>query len=415
MAAAHRTITRAGVYGVGFLTKSAQFGMIAISVPLLVDRGVPIRYIGAVLGAAAVGSALAQLVVGKLVDRLGPWAASVAGCLTAAIGLALFAASGKSWEVMAIGEFIQSTGIAANGNSLRTAIALANRGTEEKAYGRFSAVQTAGSLFGPLLLGLIATDSTNVTPWFAAGCCAAAAAVGVAGGTGLRTAAQQGQGAQEDEASQAPSLRYVTGLIAPMALLVVAISASYGIYAVAWGILLHDHGASNSVIAWSFGVFSIPMMISSARVEKVLPKVDRRWVCSGAIVGLAAFAFAYAVMTEIWLIIGLSLIEGLVFGIAIPLVHSHIAETLPEGTHGRGFGVIGAADAVAMALGTGFAGVVIAYGGTPFAFRVGAGACLVAVAAGVAEFKRRDRAAARAAGTEAAAAQESLSEPVTTM
>lgn len=412
MGAAKKTINSAGVYGVGFLTKSAQFGMIAISVPLLVDRGVPVRYIGVVLGTAAVGSALAQLVVGRLVDRLGPWTASVVGCLTAAVGLALFAASGRSWELMAIGEFIQSTGIAANGNSLRTAIALANRGREEKAFGRFSSVQTAGSLFGPLLLGVIATDSTNVTPWFAAGCCAAAVVVGAMTGTALRPAVPEA--AEAEQASQTPSLRYVTGLIAPMALLVVAISASYGIYAVAWGILLHDHGASNSVIAWSFGVFSIPMMISSARVDKVLPKVDRRWVCSGAIVGLAAFAFAYAVMTEIWAIIGLSLVEGLVFGIAIPLVHSHIAETLPEGTHGRGFGVIGAADAVAMAIGTGFAGVVIAYGGTPFAFRVGAAACLVAVAAGVGEFRRRDRAAAAAAAA-GVTAKEPVSEPVTTM
>ncbi|MFD6076305.1 MFS transporter [Streptomyces hydrogenans] len=391
------SLSRWGMYGVGFLTRAASFGMVAISVPLLLERGVPLSFIGVILAAAAVGSAGAQLLVGRLADRLGPWGASVGGCVIAAVGLVVFAAAGESWPVLSAANFVLNAGLASASNSLRTATAMAAEdGKEERAFGSLSSAQTAGGLFGPLVLGLIATDSMTITPWFAAGCCIAGALVAALS----RVTVPLGQPSDDDKAGASTvTLRTIAPIIAPLLLLVVAISASYGIYAAAWGVLLHDRGASNAVIAWSFSVFSVPFMLVAARADKVLPRVDRRWVLAGAIIGLALIAFAYAALQSVWAIVGLGLLEGAVFGVAMPLMHSQVAVMLPPGSHGRGFGLVGAADQVAVAVGSGVAGLVLTYGGASFAFRVGAVVCLVAVAVGITALRMRDRKNARVSDT----------------
>ncbi|MFC7483212.1 MFS transporter [Luedemannella flava] len=87
---ARESISPRGAYTVTFLARASQMGTIAIVAPYLLDRGVPVGYIGVVMVFAALGATAAGLVSGKLVDRFGAWRALVCGLMVAVIGVLAF-------------------------------------------------------------------------------------------------------------------------------------------------------------------------------------------------------------------------------------------------------------------------------------------------------------------------------------
>ncbi|HKS99909.1 MAG TPA: MFS transporter, partial [Rugosimonospora sp.] len=122
-AASPEYVSLPGAYLIAFLSRASGMGMIAMIGPYLLDRGVPVRFIGVVMVFSALGSAASGLVAGRVVDRFGPWRAMVGGLLTALAGVAVFV-SVPWWPLLAPAYLITTGGSAASGNAVRTTIGL---------------------------------------------------------------------------------------------------------------------------------------------------------------------------------------------------------------------------------------------------------------------------------------------------
>ncbi|HEX3956089.1 MAG TPA: MFS transporter, partial [Trebonia sp.] len=178
-----------------------------------------------------------------------------------------------------------------------------------------------------------------------------------------------------------PSMFQVVRAILPITALVTTTATMYGIYATVWGVYLRGLGASNPVIAWSFTATMVPVVLLSPHARRVLPRAPRWLVAGTATLCLGLLAFVYSITTEVWVAIVVSVIEGVLMSVSIPLTYALVSKQAPKGGLGRAFGATAAADAVSSGLGTAVAGVLIALGGVAFSFRLAGGYCVVGTSA----------------------------------
>jgi MFS family permease len=392
------SISPRGAYSVTFLTRASQMGTIAIVAPYLVDRGVPVGYIGAVMVFAALGSAAAGLVSGKVIDRFGAWRALVCGLSVAVVGVLAFIFA-PAWPLMGPAYLVSAAGTGTANTALRTAIALGTpKERHERTFGTLNSVGTTGALIGPLLVGLVVVDGTAAAPWFATAMLSTATVVAFL----LRRPAVPDGAPPPSKKGSAPAdgpatMASVGRAIAPIVALVTTSATMYGVYAVLWGLFLRGLGASNLVIAWSFVATMIPVVLLSRYADRVLPNTNRWLVSGGAAILLGLLAFAYAYTGTVWLAIVLSVVEGLLMAVAVPVTYALIARHAPAGGTGRAFGITSAADSISSGLGTTLAGVIIATGGVAFAFQLAGAYCVVGTAVALIWWSRRHRTAAAAA------------------
>ncbi|MEV7968126.1 MFS transporter [Sphaerisporangium sp. NPDC088356] len=382
VAAAPHSVTLWGAYAVTFLLRCSQMGTIAIIVPYLLDRGVPVAMLGTIMICSAFGSALSNLVTGRLVDRFGAWRSLVGGCFIAFLGAVIFLV--VSWlPAMAASYLITTGGMAAAGNALRTTIGLGTPAAEhERTFGRFNSIGTAGALVGPLMVGLIVIDGTAAAPWFAVAALGSASVLGLlsrkpAIPSELRKTVE---GKEEEDAPAKVSLLDVLRAVGPVIALVSATATMYGVYAVLWGPFLRELGAADPIIPWSFTATMLPVVLLSPHANKVLPRTPR-WLVVGVVTAmLGALAFVYSMTTSIWMAIVISVVEGVLMAISVPLTYALITKLAPPAALGRAFGVASASDSISSGIGTSIAGVLIAAGGVSFVFELAGAYCVAGTA-----------------------------------
>ena len=386
--AAHSISPRAA-YAVSFLARASQMGTIAIVGPYLRDRGVPVAYIGAVMVFSAIGAAIAGLVAGRMIDQFGAWRALVWGLVIAVLGVLAFTFA-PAWPLIAPAYLISSAGASTAGNALRTAIALGTpQEQHERTFGTLSSVGTAGALVGPLLVGLVVIDGTEAAPWFAVAMLSIAAVTSYL----LKRPAvtQPGEPVGDGAAENPPHLVSFGRAVAPIIALVTTTATMYGVYAVLWGLFLRDLGASDLVIAWSFVATMLPVVLLSRYADRVLPGTNRWLVAGGSSILLGSLAFIYAYTDAVWLAIVVSVVEGLLMAVSIPLTYALIAKHAPAGGTGRAFGIATAADSISSGAGTMTAGILIATGGIAFGFQVAGTYCVAGTTVALLWWARRNR------------------------
>jgi|GEM_PF-5331237 len=389
------TVAIRGAFAVTFLLRSSQMGTIAIIVPYLLDRGVELAMLGTIMVCSAFGAAAANLITGRLVDRLGAWRALVAGCAVAFLGAIAFVLI-SFLPAMAAAYLLTTGGMSAAGNALRTTIGLGTLATEhERIFGRFNSVGTAGALVGPILVGLVVIDGTAAAPWFAVAALGSAGVVSLlsrrpAVPVELRKSTDNPENADKtdepgvdghaaDAAAKTSSLDVIRA-IGPVVALVSATATMYGVYAVLWGPYLRELGAADPIIPWSFTATMLPVVLLSPHAAKVLPNTPR-WLVVGVTTALlGCLAFAYAMTTSIWLAIVISVVEGVLMAISVPLTYALITKLAPPAALGRSFGMASASDAVSSGIGTSIAGVLIAAGGVAFVFQLAGAYCVLGTA-----------------------------------
>ncbi|MCW2878140.1 MAG: hypothetical protein JWQ95_2240 [Sphaerisporangium sp.] len=378
------SVTLWGAYAVTFLLRCSQMGTIAIIVPYLLDRGVPVAMLGTIMICSAFGSALSNLITGRLVDRFGAWRALVGGCVIAFIGAVTFLM--VSWlPAMAASYLITTGGMAAAGNALRTTIGLGTPADQhERTFGRFNSIGTAGALVGPMMVGLIVIDGTAAAPWFAVVALGTASVFGLlsrkpAIPADLRRTVDRA----DEEPETAPvklSLLDVLRSVGPVIALVSATATMYGVYAVLWGPFLRELGAADPIIPWSFTATMLPVVLLSPHANKVLPNTPR-WLVVGVVTAmLGALAFVYSMTSSIWMAIVISVVEGVLMAISVPLTYALITKLAPPAALGRAFGVASASDSISSGVGTSIAGVLIAVGGVSFVFQLAGAYCVAGTA-----------------------------------
>ncbi|MEV4443166.1 MFS transporter, partial [Streptomyces sp. NPDC049577] len=177
-----------------------------------------------------------------------------------------------------------------------------------------------------------------------------------------------------------PPPRALLGLVWPTALLLLGITALYGGYSVVWAVYLRGLGAPDALVAWSAACIALPALLLSPRAGRVLPGVPRTTLLRGAALLLGGCALLYPLTGSVAAALALSLTEGVLLAVALPLISAQVARDAGPGRTARAFGVLGTADALGSGLGTAAAGTLLAQGGTAYAFRFCGVLCLLCAA-----------------------------------
>ncbi|WP_460072523.1 MFS transporter [Streptomyces sp. YKOK-I1] len=167
----------------------------------------------------------------------------------------------------------------------------------------------------------------------------------------------------------------------PLLVLLFGVTALYGGYSVVWAVYLRGLGARDAVVAWSAACLALPALVLSPRAGAVLPRVSRPVLIRCAALVIGCCACLYPLVGSVAAAIALSLTEGILLAVALPLISAQIARDAGPGRTARAFGLLGTADALGSGLGTALGGALLAQGGAGEAFRFSGVLCLLCAAA----------------------------------
>ncbi|MFD9431896.1 MFS transporter [Streptomyces sp. NPDC060002] len=385
------------VTAVAFLARASQLGLFSAETLILLDRGVAKSAIGLVMAAAAAGGALAQLAAGRWGHRRRTTRMTLLGTVVQSAGCLAFATLTPWWS-LAAADFLLMAGAALTATGLRATLAAHAPGGRgpgpdqlERAYGRLTAAQMLGALVGPLGAGAVLLHGgTTGAAWAATAVALTAAAVaGTADRRERATASDSGARLSAREKLPAPALpepaagppSALLGTLWPPLVLLFGITALYGGYSVVWAVYLRDLGARNALIAWSAACLALPALVLSPRAGAVLPRVSRHARIRCAALLLGCCACLYPLVGSVAAAVAVSLAEGVLLAVALPLVSAQVARDAGPGRTARAFGFLGTADALGSGLGTALGGALLAQGGAADAFRFSGVLCLLCAAA----------------------------------
>lgn len=398
------------VLATAFLARTSQLGLFSAETLILLDRDVAKEHIGLVMTAAAAGGAVAQLAVSRWGHRCRTARITLLGTLLQSVGCLAFAVLTPWWS-LAGADFLVMAGGALTGTGLRASLATDGVDGErtsrlERAYGRLTAAQMLGALTGPLGAGAALLHGGDGAAWYATA--VAVGAMAVAG-----TAARRESAAVRTEPSPAPSsaLRSqapvrpdpgsapvspgtLFGLLWPALVLLSGVTALYGGYSVVWAVYLRGLGAPDTVVAWSMACVALPALVLSPRAGSLLRRVPRTTLIRCAALLLGGSACLYPLVDSTVVAVVLSLVEGALLAVALPLISAQVARDAGPDRTARAFGALGAADAFGSGLGTAVAGVLLAQGGAGPAFRFSGVLCLVCAALSLVPTRSASKAAA---------------------
>ncbi|MFD6298685.1 MFS transporter [Streptomyces sp. NPDC060235] len=412
------------VLATAFLARTSQLGLFSAETLILLDRDVATDRIGLVMTAAAAGGALAQLAVSRWGHRSRTTRITLLGTFLQSVGCLAFAVLTPWWS-LAAADFLVMAGGALTGTGLRAALATdrsdvsspsagrsearsvegeAERTSRlERAYGRLTAAQMLGALTGPLGAGAALLHGSGGAAWYATA--VGVAAMAVAGSAVRRekvhTATRPDapsrirSGTDPTQPSARPDRRAVVrrgpnpaplsggslfAQVWPALVLLFGITALYGGYSVIWAVYLRALGAPDVVVAWSMACLALPAFLLSPRTGALLRRVPRTTLIRCAAFLLGASACLYPLVDVTGVAVALSLVEGVLLAVALPLISAKVARDAGPDRTARAFGALGAADALGSGLGTAVAGVLLAQGGAGLAFRFSGVLCLVCAA-----------------------------------
>lgn len=372
-----------------FLARTGQLGLFSAETLILLDRGVPKDRIGLVMTAAAVGGALAQLAAGRWGHRCRSPRTTLLGTVLQTAGCLAFTAF-TAWWSLAAADFLLMAGAALTSTGVRATLASdpptgADTGPErlERAYGRLTAAQMLGALAGPLGAGAALLYGGTGAAWFASAATVAALAVAAAAARRPGVVVPPAAGARPRPAlpSAGPAAVVLLGRLWPALVLLLGITALYGGYSVVWAVYLRGLGARDSLIAWSAACLALPALLLSPRAGSVLPRVPRTRLIRCAALLFGGTACLYPLLHTTAAAVALSLAEGVLLAIALPLISAKVARDAGPVHTTRAFGLLGAADALGSGLGTAVGGALLALGGAASAFRFSGALCLLCVLA----------------------------------
>jgi hypothetical protein len=141
----------------------------------------------------------------------------------------------------------------------------------------------------------------------------------------------------------------------------VGTSFLYGANIVLWGLYLKGLGANASLTAWSFALFSVPMVILAPRAGRLWGNVPRTIAIPLGAAALGAMAVVYGLVTVLPLAVGLTLVEGSLMALAMPITAAQIPLVVPERDIPRGYAMFGALDTTFGVIGTAGGGALVGF------------------------------------------------------
>ena len=347
---------------------------ICAPLPLLVEvqkaAGVRTSELGVIAGAAFLGGLLGQIFLSRFADRGHTRLLLVAGLTLAATGLVWFGLARGFWGLLGA-RFLLGLGDGCFIPAARATVAALDASRVGVNMSRLSAAELSGVLVGPVLAVLLA-DNVGLTATFLSFGIALAMLIPLVAGVDL--------GHVTSHAGPATPLRSLLGRpgIQRAALLYMAMYLPVGAYDVLWARYLHDRGASSTLVAVSFVLYSLPYILLSGAAGRM---IDRIGALPAAVIGLTAtlpILVTYGLTHRPWIAIGMAVVEGSVHALALPGAQAAMVDACEPHELAAGQGISGAAGIG----GAGVAAVVCA----PLYAAGGAAAAFGAVVGAVALF-----------------------------
>ncbi len=117
-----------------------------------------------------------------------------------------------------------------------------------------------------------------------------------------------------------------------------------GVYDSLWDRYVTDRGGNNFTVGISFLLYTIPFVALGARGGRLSDKHGSRRIMIIGIALACPIVATYGLLTNAWLIVAFSIVEGIVGAMAIPAAQSMMTRAAPEGRASAAQGLSGAGD-----------------------------------------------------------------------
>jgi len=336
-----------GTQAVGWM----GFASVLPILPLYVhQRGMPLDWLGWMVAAYSLASLAAQLVMGRLSDRVGRRLILVGGLVLAGLATAAF---GGSWPAPWYLVFRALWGFGAGAVTVAGMASVADLVSPERqgrAYGWMMAAQMAGLAGGPML-GAGLSALVGVVGMFLGGAGLTLAAAGLAA-WGLPRPV--GRPLAPAPVVAKPVWRGRWGLLVVNA----GWTGLFGVYDTAWSVYLRHLGAGTLEIGLSWTLFSLPLLVMSFVAGRVADRTPwRRPAVIGGVLVNALVAAGYGVVPTAWAAILLSVFESSVIAMIGPSFNAWLMEGVASHERGAvqgGAQAAGTVGSLVLALATGY-------------------------------------------------------------
>jgi MFS family permease len=337
------------------LVSALGFGAILPTLPLyLLSRGVALTSLGWMVGGYSLMAFVAQLVVGRYSDHLGRRGLLGLGLTVSALAMLGFLLPGSALGYLLLRALWGIGSGAVAPLAMAAAADLVPDERRGRAYGYLTTASTSGTAAGPLVGALVSRFS--LTAPFLVGVPANIIAALLI----WRMLPHSGPGISPSTGSVAPG-RARLDLRQWWVPLTISFAWTgiFGMYDTTWSVFLRHLGASPSVIALSWTLFSLPLLIFSFLGGHLADQArgHRRPVVVGGLLLLAMMLITYSLLHSYVWVIAVSVVEALAYGVLGPSYQSLIMEQAPPHQRGEAQGVVqgaGTLGQLLMALAAGY-------------------------------------------------------------
>jgi MFS family permease len=295
----------------------------------LTARGATPALVGAVVASGVLAKVIAQYPGGWLSDRVGrrPVLAGSVGLyalcflvyplpLPAAAYLPL-----RFLQALAIGAYIPAA------NAMVADLTPAER--RGWAFGRMRAAEMIGLLAGPVLGGLVAGLRLDAVFY-------ASAALGTLATIMLARLPRATETALTAVDAEPPiPMRLVARRLLGVSLLGGGIYYAIGTYDSIWTLYVTSRGGSPLQVGLSFSVYALPVLIVSAAGGGLVDRAGYRVLAYISVAAYAVFNAVYPLVANVWLLIGLGLVEGAFTALGMPAMTAEVSRAAPPGRQAR--------------------------------------------------------------------------------
>ncbi len=323
----------------------------------LLERNTSATLIGAVMGSFFVTGVVAQVLAGRIGDRIGHRRVLIAALLGFALASAGFLLEVSGWGFLVLRGAQGAAAGAAQVASLALVARAVPADARGRAYAAVSGAELAGIAIGPMLgsavgmthmgtLFLIASAAATLA------CLPVLAARRVAGAS----TAPLHAGRPDPLPREGISGRAFRG-----ALLVGVIGGLLtGVYEACWSLLMHDRGATDAQVGLSWTLFALPYVLAAPLAGYLADRRDRRVLVMVGLVSAVGWAAVYPFLPGVGWLIGLGMVESFGYVFAVPAAQSMLTEHVAAGAVGRAQGLFVGLQTAGIAVGAGISGA--AYG-----------------------------------------------------
>ena len=317
-----------------FSTAAANSVVFASMSELQEKYGYPDSALGLIAGTGFAMGLLVQLFVAPLADRGHGKSLIQLGLGLAAFGSIIFSL-GDSLAIFILGRGIVGASIGLTFPAVRALAANLDKDRGAERLGAVAGIEIAGFVSGPLIgsliIGPFGLDATFLL--FGALAVLALFIISPRKFPELISTA-------ESQRLSFDLLRIRSVRVA--LILTLAVTFPTGMFDALWDRFLDDLGGNNAMTGLTFAVYGLPFIFFSSRAGRLIDKRSPISVVLWLAIPISLLTVTYGLVKNVWVILGIGLIEGIVQASVIPAALSAIAKSAPLGRASAAQGLSGA-------------------------------------------------------------------------